>query len=166
MISSLGILLADPTPMYPNMYHPTKRELNYNFKGKAKYYTRTERPPRYILIDFGLSRRFDPASLPVLDDEPVVAGDKTAPEIFENGEPREVVEPFDPFPTDVYYVGNLIRLYILNVRLPSSVLYAILPAFPDHLALYWYRFSLSVNCGYGSRRSYQTSYHTSRYGPF
>ncbi|KAI0257697.1 hypothetical protein BC834DRAFT_839665, partial [Gloeopeniophorella convolvens] len=49
------------------------------FLGKAKAFTRTERPPRCYLIDSGLSRKYDPNDGPPLE-LPVRGGDKTAPE--------------------------------------------------------------------------------------
>ncbi|KAJ6543681.1 hypothetical protein B0H10DRAFT_2134463 [Mycena sp. CBHHK59/15] len=54
-------------------------------------------PPKYYLIDFGISRRYKPEQLP--------------PPEFRNS-----YTPCDPFPTDIYYIGNLIRENFLDVR--------------------------------------------------
>jgi len=94
--------MLDPSRMYPKSFHPIVIERNRDFRGKAKGYTRTSRPPRYLLIDLGLSRLYDPANGPPLDS-PVRGGDKSAPE----HQDRET--PCNPFPTDVYYLGNLVR---------------------------------------------------------
>ena len=79
----------------------------------VKKYTRTWRPPRYLLIDFGLSRLYDPANGPPLD-YPLRGGDKSAPE---HQGPKMLC---NPFPTDVYYLGNLVREDYIQVRTPYS----------------------------------------------
>ncbi|PPR05938.1 hypothetical protein CVT24_006660 [Panaeolus cyanescens] len=66
---------------------------------------RTQRPPRYFLIDFGISIRF-----PASETEPQairqLAGDLSVPELID---PETYHDPYNPFPTDVYYLGNVIR---------------------------------------------------------
>jgi hypothetical protein len=104
--------MMDARPLYPNGYHPIQTFRNRNFRGSAKYYTRTERPPRYFLIDFGLSRRYDPKDGPPLE-LPIRGGDKTVPEFQEEGYDK----PSDPFATDIYYVGNMIKENFLDVSL-------------------------------------------------
>ncbi|KAI0786628.1 hypothetical protein C8Q75DRAFT_808159 [Abortiporus biennis] len=101
-------IMMDPKPMYPNMFHPVKKFLNRNFKGKAKHYTRTARPTKYYFIDFGLSCRYDPENGPSRDI-PIFGGDKSVPEFIDNPD-----QPHNPFPTDIYYVGNVIRDRFLN----------------------------------------------------
>jgi hypothetical protein len=102
-------LMLDPSNMYPNSFHPVDISRSKDFRGKARGYSRTRRPTRYLLIDFGLSRRYDPADGPPLD-EPIHGGDKSAPEL-QDGKP-----PYNPFPTDVYYLGNLVREDYMEVR--------------------------------------------------
>ncbi|KAI0043012.1 hypothetical protein FA95DRAFT_503631 [Auriscalpium vulgare] len=102
-------IMLDPSSMYPDSFHPAKRSRRKNFKGKAKYYTRTQRPSKYLFIDFGLSRRYDPAAGPPLD-EPLRGGDKTVPEH------RDRTKLCNPFFTDIYYLGNLIRERFLYKR--------------------------------------------------
>src|SRR6266404_6644987 len=85
--------------MYPNGFHPVKNNRNRNFKGTAKAYTRTQRPPVYYLIDFGLSRQY--ISRDAMD-EPLRGGDKSAPE-------HQLKKRCNPFQTDIYYIGNLVR---------------------------------------------------------
>jgi len=92
-------IMFDPSKMYPNGYHPSQINRRRDFKGRAKRYTRTERPPRYYLIDFGLSRRYRSRNVV---DEPLRGGDRTAPEHGRGGR-------CNPFPTDIYYIGNLVR---------------------------------------------------------
>ena len=104
-------IMLDPLGMFPQSYHPARLDRSLNFKKRAKCYTRTERPPRYYLIDFGLSRRY--SSRNVLD-EPLRGGDKSAPE-HKNGARR-----CNPFHTDIFYLGNLVREYFMRVRLNLS----------------------------------------------
>ncbi|KAI0054645.1 hypothetical protein BV25DRAFT_1830936 [Artomyces pyxidatus] len=97
-------IVFDPSQMYPDSFHPMRIDYLRDWKTKAKYFTRTQRPPRYYLLDFGLSRRYDPADGPPLDDQ-IRGGDKSAPE-------HRILDPpklCNPFHTDIYYLGNLIR---------------------------------------------------------
>ena len=92
--------------MYPNGFHPIKLDRNRNFKGAAKAYTRTQRPPIYYFIDFGLSRQYTSRNV---TDEPLRGGDKTAPE-------HRSKRRCNPFLTDIYYIGNLVRQEFMEVR--------------------------------------------------
>ncbi|KAN0105408.1 Protein kinase-like domain containing protein [Russula decolorans] len=97
-----GNIMFDPSNMYPESFHPVEMNRSKDFRRKAKWYSRTRRPTKYLLIDFGLSRRYDPANGPPLD-KPYRGGDKSAPEH------RDTEIFCNPFPTDVYYLGNLVR---------------------------------------------------------
>jgi hypothetical protein len=97
--------MFDASKMYPNGFHPVKINRNRNFQGTAKAYTRTQRPPIYYLIDFGLSRQY--ASREVTD-EPLRGGDKSAPE-------HRSRRRCNPFQTDIYYLGNLVRHEFIEV---------------------------------------------------
>ncbi|KAF8263961.1 kinase-like domain-containing protein [Lactarius quietus] len=100
-------IMLDPTNMFPDSFHPVALERSKDFRHKVKEYSRTRRPTRYLLIDFGLSRQYDPANGPPLD-EPLHGGDRTAPEH------RDGETPCNPFPTDVYYLGNLVRQHYIQ----------------------------------------------------
>jgi hypothetical protein len=106
-------IMLDPSEMYPQGFHPTEMNRSRDFKGRAKRYTRTQRPPRYYLIDFGLSRQY--LSRKVLD-VPLRGGDKSAPEH------RNVIR-CNPFYTDIYYLGNLILQEFIKVKLPMVIAY-------------------------------------------
>ena len=101
-------IMLDPSNMYPESFHPAHMDRSKDFRRKAKWYTRTRRPTKYLLIDFGLSRRYDPANGPPLD-KPYQGGDKSAPEH------QDQERSCNPFPTDVYYLGNLVREEFIQV---------------------------------------------------
>ncbi|KAN0140572.1 Protein kinase-like domain containing protein [Lactarius tabidus] len=94
-------IMLDPSNMYPESFHPVVTNRSRDFRRKAKAYSRTWRPTRYLLIDFGHARQYDSSKGRPLD-EPLRGGDKSAPE-HQNG------TLCDPFPTDVYYLGNMVR---------------------------------------------------------
>ena len=101
-------IMMDPRPIYPKMYHPQSTFANCDGEGSAPHTTRTWQPVKYYLIDFGLSRKFaedDPSPR----EYPIWGGDKTVPE-FQVSD-----DEMDPFPTDIYYLGNLIRRHFLLV---------------------------------------------------
>jgi hypothetical protein len=100
--------MYDPREMFPRGYHPQVLEKTRDFKGKARYYTRTQRPPKYYFIDFGLSKKYDPADVAPLED-PIFGGDKSVPE-FQGSS-----TPCNPFPVDIYCAGNFIRRDFLDV---------------------------------------------------
>ena len=97
--------MFDASKMYPNGFHPVKINRNRNFQGTAKAYTRTQRPPVYYLIDFGLSRQYTSREV---TDEPLRGGDKSAPE-------HRSRRRCNPFQTDIYYLGNLVRQEFIEV---------------------------------------------------
>jgi len=97
-------IMFDPSGMYPEGFHPVKIDRKRYFKGKATAYTRTQRPPRYVLIDFGLSRQYTTREGV---DQPLRGGDKTAPE-------HQSTSPSNPFHTDIYYIGNLVREHFIK----------------------------------------------------
>jgi hypothetical protein len=99
--------MMDANPLYPIPYHPCETNMRRDFKGRAKHKTRTQRPVKYYLVDFGISRRYGPDTIPL--EDPIWGGDKTVPE-FQTSD-----EPCNPFPTDIYYLGNLIRTNFIKV---------------------------------------------------
>ncbi|KAH9173566.1 hypothetical protein EDB89DRAFT_2113863 [Lactarius sanguifluus] len=92
-------IMFDPSQMYPNWFHPVKIDRSRNFKGTAKAYTRTQRPRRYYFINFGLSRQYTSRDSM---DGPLRGGDESAPE-------HRSGQHCNPFHTDIYYIGNLVR---------------------------------------------------------
>ncbi|KZV73562.1 hypothetical protein PENSPDRAFT_749974 [Peniophora sp. CONT] len=97
-------IMMDASPMYPIPYHPGEPTHRRDWKGKVWHFSRTQRPVRYFFIDFGLSRRYDPAhGLP--RELPIIPADKSVPE----HQGVHYNEPSDPFATDIYLLGNAIR---------------------------------------------------------
>ncbi|KAK0221606.1 kinase-like domain-containing protein [Armillaria fumosa] len=88
--------------MFPDGYHPACQSRTPDFKHKARFVSRTSSSPRYFLIDFGLSIRFNDSEKRLA--VPIRGADKTVPEFKEHAGAL-----YDPFPTDVYYMGNFIR---------------------------------------------------------
>jgi hypothetical protein len=94
--------------MYPDGWHPVSpwRGVGKKLNSHARCFTRTQRPPRYYFIDFGISGFYDRRQ-PVRDVV-IRGGDRTCPD---NRETHA-----DPFPTDVYYLGNVIKNSFVDVR--------------------------------------------------
>lgn len=86
--------------------------MNRDFTGPARpQYTRTQRPPKYYWIDFGLSVQFDEADK-FRHAVTLRGGDKSAPEFQDLA---QLHKARDPLPMDIYYLGNLIRMYFTEV---------------------------------------------------
>ncbi|KAJ6464798.1 kinase-like domain-containing protein [Mycena vitilis] len=97
-------ILQDGAELYPAGVHPVRPWLDPSFENYARPIKRTECWPRYYIIDFGLSRRYDPKDgLPFEDT--IRGGDKSAPEYN--------YFACNPFPTDIYVLGNLLKTQFL-----------------------------------------------------
>jgi hypothetical protein len=103
--------MMDAKDLYVEPYHPVVPRMKRDYRGYARHYTRTQRPPKYYFIDFGLSRRYDAQEDNPLE-YPIFGGDKSVPE-FQNS--TDI--PLNPFPTDVYYLGNAIKQEFLDVSM-------------------------------------------------
>ncbi|KAJ7147612.1 hypothetical protein C8R43DRAFT_889589 [Mycena crocata] len=101
-------IMMDATRLYPDGFHPKDIERSRNCQGKAAHTTRTKCNPKYYLINFGLAHVYDPAN-PRLDNA-VRGGDKTVPEFQGKGS----AQLHDPFPVDIYYLGNMIKREFLE----------------------------------------------------
>jgi len=94
-------IMMDATAMYPEGFHPysQRRAKDYPKTETARALTRTEAPPKYYFIDFGISSQFSSAESRSL----VVGlpGRIRAPELSDS-------VPYDPFPVDIYGLGHFI----------------------------------------------------------
>ena len=142
--------MLDPSGMYPDSFHPADPRKSKDFRRKAKGYSRTRRPTRYLLIDFGHSRFYDPANGPPLD-QPLSGGDKSAPEH------RDGKTPCNPFPTDVYYLGNLVREDYMQVRDLFHLSQHVSEFY--ELEIPWTRVHATTYCRHGPRRPDQAPQH-------
>ncbi|KAK0222591.1 hypothetical protein EDD85DRAFT_260532 [Armillaria nabsnona] len=98
---------------------------NSKYTGFATHTTCTQCSPRYYIIDFGYSRRYNPNELP--SDVILAAGDRSAPEI--QGQPSTHSTRLNPFPFDVYCLGNILcRDYKIHL---SSPMHFLLPLVND-----------------------------------
>ena len=98
-------------------WHPRAYWRTLDYSEPSQHLSRTERPVRYFYIDFGLSRKYD-ADDASPRELPIFGGDKTVPEFQDDGYDK----PADPFRTDIYYLGNLMRTTFLDVRPRTSFL--------------------------------------------
>ena len=101
--------MFDPSSMYPKGYHPIRLEKSLDFGGKSQRYTRTQRPPRYYITSFRLSRQYSSRSVWDIQDQ---YGDDSAPGLRHGR--------CNPFHTDVYDLGNIVRSRFLTVSLVHS----------------------------------------------
>jgi len=107
-----GNLMYDGSPLFPNGHHPHPlyNSRKPDFTGQAKHFTRTQAPPKYYWIDFGISNQYDPSSTAVPSEDRIWGGDRTVPEYV------DYKGPCNPFPIDVYYVGNLIKTDFIDQK--------------------------------------------------
>ena len=85
--------------------HPMNKDGSGPIKPK---YRRTEQWPRYYIIDFGFSSQYAPDNMPP-SVPPLPASDLSLPEL------NAPAHRFNPFPSDVYYVGNWTKMELLDV---------------------------------------------------
>ncbi|KAK7012631.1 hypothetical protein R3P38DRAFT_2550016, partial [Favolaschia claudopus] len=109
-------ILQDPTLLYPEGFHPVQTLMDPAYKHLSRPITRTECWPRYYIIDFGLSRRYDPAQGPPMEDI-IRGGDKSPPEHL--GAAYDL--PCNPFPTDIYFLGNLLKEEFVYKGFPRAM---------------------------------------------
>ncbi|KAJ7159465.1 kinase-like domain-containing protein [Mycena filopes] len=105
-----NIMMMPGRGMYPKGFHPQYQDKSVDMTKSARHLTRTQSPPKYYFIDFGISVRFQPDDPEPRLAVPIVGADQTVPE-YQNG---GTLNPLDPFRTDVYFLGNLIREEFLD----------------------------------------------------
>lgn len=104
-------IMMDTRNMWPEPYHVMMSYMNRTLSAEVqKPFTRTRKPPKYYIIDFGMSRQYsldEPHPRETAPD----GGDRTVPEFNRSWESVD----HDPFAVDIYCVGNVIQGKILNV---------------------------------------------------
>ncbi|KAG6809342.1 hypothetical protein H0H92_000633 [Tricholoma furcatifolium] len=106
-------IMADSVHLYKTPPHPFSLRETLDFSGfPSLIFSRTQKPLKYYLIDFDLAKEYPPGT-PRLERVPW-GGDRSVPE-------HKLGVPCDPFPVDVYCLGNCIRENFVEVR-PISIL--------------------------------------------
>ncbi|KAJ7461288.1 kinase-like domain-containing protein [Mycena galericulata] len=95
-------IMMDASPIVKEPFHPIRPNKKRDFSASAVYLSRTQHPVKYYLIDFGMSVKYGPEDRRL--ERSVFGADKTVPEFQRRDAPN-----CDPFPVDVYCIGNLIR---------------------------------------------------------
>lgn len=111
--------MMETKDMFPEGHHPHEFSYRAPYYGpmrtpdltrRAKFFTRTQRPPKYYIIDFGISSQYDNSEVS-REQLPIFGGDDTVPEF------KDYTQPRNTYWTDVYYAGNLVREHFTEVRL-------------------------------------------------
>jgi len=107
-------IMLNPSGMYPKGFHPIQINQSRDFKEKPPRYDRTQRPPRYYLIHSSSSRQYNTRNAL---DKPLRDSDKSPPEHL------RLRRRCNPFRTDIYYLGILIRVRFMEVIMLELVYY-------------------------------------------
>ncbi|KAJ7151754.1 kinase-like domain-containing protein [Mycena crocata] len=100
--SGLNIMM-DASQIFTKPFHPADWTMKRDFSGRTVPLSRTQHPVKYYITDFGFSTKYKAEDRPPLET-PMAGADPTVPEFQQDDAPD-----CDPFPVDVYYIGNLIR---------------------------------------------------------
>ncbi|KAI5900651.1 uncharacterized protein SCHCODRAFT_02483083 [Schizophyllum commune H4-8] len=117
-------IMMDAAPISDVLFHPLDQRIRRDFRGRwHASCTRTEQPVKYFLIDFGSAVRYDSVDPPPME-MPLLGGDRSVPE-FVGDDPSQpfsgLSKRHNPFPTDVYCLGNWMREEFLDgMRMPIS----------------------------------------------
>ena len=116
--------MLDGTHLYTERFFPWRPDMKSDYSQAIKpAYARTQRPPKYYIIDFGFSKQYRPEEMPPRESRFSSLGtDNSAPELLSS-------DFVDPFALDVYTVGNLIRMDFIE----ASFFLVLLLAYPDLL---------------------------------
>jgi hypothetical protein len=106
-------IMMDANPLYPDPWHPSKPTMRADWSAPAKPLSRSDHPVKYYFIDFGLSVQFDLSAGPPLAVPNEAGGEQVPPEFKGKGYNTK----HNPFPTDVWYIGNFVREEFIQVGL-------------------------------------------------
>lgn len=100
--------MYDAEKVYPKGYHPAIEVLTMDVQTFAPHISRTAAGGvKYFVTDFGISTKFEEG------EERLVLGtycqDETVPELSDD-------IPYDPFPVDIYTLGNVFKRDLLDVK--------------------------------------------------
>jgi len=99
-------IMMDASQMYPNCFHPTRKSRNFDGISTAKCISRTKaKSVKYFFTDFEKSRVITSEGDRRMRRR---QGARNLPPEIERG------ELYDPFPVDMYYLGNTNREHLLE----------------------------------------------------
>lgn len=106
---SAGNMMMDAPSVFPKGFHPCSelRDRGGMFGLKPIPRHKAKGPIRYYIIDFGISRLYGPG-----DPHKVVGDEGAERDIPEMSDLRA----YDPFPADVFIMGNACKRYFVRVR--------------------------------------------------
>lgn len=107
---SVGNIMMDAPSVFPNGFHPCHVAKDRGGFRRVKIIPRYKAtgPIKYYLIDFGISRRYEEGKKrQVVGDD---GADREVPEMSDK-------DFYDPFPADVFILGNVFKKHILPVSL-------------------------------------------------
>lgn len=107
----------DGEPLFPQGHHPVRLDYLEDATHDAPHLTRFDHPVKYYFIDFGISSYFDPGTVPLVVG--TQGRDKEPPELDDH-------RPYNPFPLDIFILGNVYRREFLEVCCFSSYLISFL----------------------------------------
>ena len=110
-------IMMNADGMFPKGFHAADPSRTYDWTGSAKHLSRTERPPKYYYIDFGISVRFGLDESAPRTRVNAWGGDQDRPPEIEH-----LNVEYNPFPTDVFYMGNIIKQNFTEVRKTNDTL--------------------------------------------
>ena len=96
--------MIESEKMFPERRHPKIDLRKRDLIGPAKFYTRTQRPSKYFIIDFGMARHYE--------------SDNESPLELTIAKIKAVL-PQNSFQVDIYLAGELIRQVFLDVSQAS-----------------------------------------------
>jgi len=100
-------IMMDATPLYPDGFHPAAQQLTIDALDVAKHRQRCDVAEiKYYILDFGLSSRFEDSTQPRLVRGTTIQ-DHEVPELSDT-------TPYDPFPVDVFTLGNVFKQKLLQ----------------------------------------------------
>ncbi|KAF9481587.1 hypothetical protein BDN70DRAFT_803046, partial [Pholiota conissans] len=118
-------LMMDANGLIPQGFHPMRPTYNLQANGPYKQrYMRTQRPPKYFWIDFGMSVQFSDSDTSFILSADL-GNDRTLPEYqclpsLHDYRVLHLVQ-HDPFPSDIYYLGNMVRRYFFDGKYTASI---------------------------------------------
>ncbi|TCD70350.1 hypothetical protein EIP91_003702 [Steccherinum ochraceum] len=105
--------MVDPSPLYPDMFHPNVPSRSRNLQHRAERTTRTRQPPRYYFTDFAYAAKYEQGAPRQATPVPISTYSERDREMippeFRGYRPGDSMPLRDPFPADVFCLGMMVR---------------------------------------------------------